>query len=250
MNKCIYVNLDKEEYIENENFDENISDSSAINRTLEYFLATEWANDRIAVVFKGFECNVIPDESDAYKYITECFAERSVLNSTPKYAYVANISKGEYYFKAALPEGADCSYISPLPFVLCESNTNAFDNNKLSDEEASDLGRWLGNKIIVTNSNSLCAGFKLYESPYKRDNAESKSLSGLNIVVTGTISGYTRYEIEQLIIDHGGNFQKSVTKKTDLVVKAYNPGTQKLTKAAEYGIKVIGEKELFEMMGD
>ena len=250
MNRCIYVNLDKEEYIENENFDENISDSSAANRTLEYFLATEWANDKIAVVFKGFDSNIIPGESDAYKYITECFAERSVLNSTPKYAYVANISKGEYYFKAALPDGADCSYISPLPFVLCESNTNAFDNNKLSDEEASDLGRWLGNKIIVTNSNSLCAGFKLYESPYKRDNAESKSLSGLNIVVTGTISGYTRYEIEQLIIDHGGNFQKSVTKKTDLVVKAYNPGTQKLTKAAEYGIKVIGEKELFEMMGD
>lgn len=250
MNKCIYVNLDKEEHIENENFDENISDSSAANRTLEYFLATEWANDKIAVVFKGFDSNIIPGESDAYKYITECFAERSVLNSTPKYAYVANISKGEYYFKAALPEGADCSYISPLPFVLCESNTNAFDNNKLSDEEASDLGRWLGNKIIVTNSNSLCAGFKLYESPYKRDNAESKSLSGLNIVVTGTISGYTRYEIEQLIIDHGGNFQKSVTKKTDLVVKAYNPGTQKLTKAAEYGIKVIGEKEFFEMLGE
>lgn len=250
MNKCIYANLDKEEYLENENFDENISDSSAMSRTLEYFLATEWANDRIAVVFKGFDSNIIPGESDAYKYITECFAERSVLNSTPKYDYVANTSKGEYYFKAALPEGIECTYISPLPFVLCESNTNAFDDNKLSDKEANDLGRWLGDKIVVTNNNSLCAGFKLYESPYKRDNTGSKSLSGLNIVVTGTISGYTRYEIEQLITDHGGNFQKSVTKKTDLVVRAYNPGTQKLAKAVEYGIKVIGEEELFEMMGD
>lgn len=250
MNKCIYANLDKEEYLENENFDENISDSSAMSRTLEYFLATEWANDRIAVVFKGFDSNIIPSESDAYKYITECFAERSVLNSTPKYDYVANTSKGEYYFKAALPEGADCSYISPLPFVLCESNTNVFDNNKLSAKEANDIGRWLGDKIIVTNSKLLCAGFKLYESPYKRDNTGSKSLSGLNIVVTGTISGYTRYEIEQLITEHGGNFQKSVTKKTDLVVRAYNPGTQKLAKAVEYGIKVIGEEELFEMMGD
>lgn len=38
MNKCIYANLDKEEYLENENFDENISDSSAMSRTLEYFL--------------------------------------------------------------------------------------------------------------------------------------------------------------------------------------------------------------------
>ena len=250
MNKCVYVNLDKEEYLENENFDENISDSSAMNRTLEYFLATEWANDRIAVVFKGFDSNIIPGESDAYKYITECFAERSVLNSTPKYDYVANTSKGEYYFKAALPEGIGCTYISPLPFVLCESNTNAFDDNKLSDKEANDLGRWLGDKIVVTNNNSLCAGFKLYESPYKREDAELKSLSGLNIVVTGKVSGYTRYEIEQLITEHGGNFQKSVTKKTDLVVRAYNPGTQKLAKAVEYGIKVIGEEELFEMMGD
>ena len=250
MNKCVYVNLDKEEYLENENFDENISDSSAMNRTLEYFLATEWANDRIAVVFKGFDSNIIPGESDAYKYITECFAERSVLNSTPNYDYVANTRKGEYYFKAALPEGSECTYISPLPFVLCESNTNAFDDNKLSDKEANDLGRWLGDKIVVTNNNSLCAGFKLYESPYKREDAELKSLSGLNIVVTGKVSGYTRYEIEQLITEHGGNFQKSVTKKTDLVVRAYNPGTQKLAKAVEYGIKVIGEEELFEMMGD
>lgn len=248
MNKCVYVNLDKEEYLENENFDENISDSSAMNRTLEYFLATEWANDRIAVAFKGFNSNIIPGESDAYKYVTECFAERSVLNSTPKYAYVVNMSKGEYYFKAALPEGDDCSYISPLPFVLCESNTNAFDNNKLSDKEVNNLGRWFSDNIIVTNNNSLCAGFKLYESPYKREPTGLKSLLGLNIVVTGTISGYTRYEMEQLIIKHGGNFQKSVTKKTDLVVRAYNPGTQKLAKAAEYGIKVIGEKELFEMM--
>lgn len=155
MNRCIYINLDKEEYLENENFDENISDSSAMNRTLEYFLATEWANDRIAVAFKGFNSNIIPGESDAYKYVTECFAERSVLNSTPKYDYVANTSKGEYYFKAALPEGDDCSYISPLPFVLCESNTNAFDNNKLSDKEVNNLGRWFSDNIIVTNNNLM-----------------------------------------------------------------------------------------------
>lgn len=250
MDKFIYVNLDKEEYLENENFEEFISNSSAINRTLEYFLATEWAIDRIAVVFKGFESNVIPGESDAYKYITECFAERSVLNSMPQYSYVANISKGEYYSKAALPKGFDGTYTSPLPFVLCESSKNIFEKNNLSNKEANDLGRWFGDKIIVTNSNSLCAGFNLYESPYKTENTGTKSLAGLNIIVTGTISGYTRAEIEQLITDHGGNFQKSVTKKTDLVVRAYNPGTQKLTKAAEYGIKVIGEKELFEMMGD
>ena len=250
MNECIYVNLDKEEYLENKNFDENISDSSAMNSTLEYFLATEWANNRIAVVFKDFDSDIIPGESDAYKYITECFAERSVLNSTPKYDYVANTSKGEYYFKAALPEGDDCSYISPLPFVLCESNTSAFDNNKLSDKEVNDLGRWFSDNIIVTNNNSLCAGFKLYESPYKRETSGLKGLSGLNIVVTGTVSGYTRYEVEKLITECGGNFQKSVTKKTDFVVRAYNPGTQKLAKAVEYGIKVIGEEEFFEMMGD
>lgn len=126
----------------------------------------------------------------------------------------------------------------------------ALEKSNLSDKEVNDLGRWGGDKIIVTNSNLLCAGFKLYESPYKTEKAGSKSLSGLNIVVTGTVSRYTRYEIEQLITEHGGNFQNTVTKKTDILVKAYNPGTQKLAKAAEYGTKVIGEKELFEMMGD
>ena len=56
--------------------------------------------------------------------------------------------------------------------------------------------------------------------------------------------------MEKLITERGGNFQKSVTKKTDFVVRAYNPGTQKLAKAVEYGIKVIGEEEFFVMMGD
>lgn len=65
---------------------------------------------------------------------------------------------------------------------------------------------------------------------------------GMTIVVTGTLSGMSRKQAEDLITENGGNAGSSVSKKTAFVVAGEAAGS-KLTKAQQLGIEVIGEEE-------
>ena len=76
--------------------------------------------------------------------------------------------------------------------------------------------------------------------------AREGPLQGLTFVVTGSLSGWTRNEIEALIKRLGGAVGASVTKKTAYVVAGESPGS-KLAKAAEYGVTVLTE-EGFEQL--
>ncbi len=74
----------------------------------------------------------------------------------------------------------------------------------------------------------------------------SRVLEGKTLVVTGTLSGYTREEIQDLIARHGGRAASSVSSKTDYVVAGENPGS-KLAKARELGIPAL-DQEAFEKL--
>ena len=66
--------------------------------------------------------------------------------------------------------------------------------------------------------------------------------AGLSIVATGSLTQFTRDEIEEAIISNGGKAASSVSKKTAFVVAGANAGS-KLAKAEELGIEVIDEDE-------
>jgi DNA ligase (NAD+) len=68
------------------------------------------------------------------------------------------------------------------------------------------------------------------------------------VVVTGTLTRFTRDEIEQLIRDAGGRSASSVSKKTAFVVAGESAGS-KLVKAQELGIRVLTETEFLELVG-
>jgi DNA ligase (NAD+) len=73
------------------------------------------------------------------------------------------------------------------------------------------------------------------------------ALAGKTFVITGTLEKYSRDETKKLIEDAGGKVSGSVSKKTDYVVAGDDPGS-KLDKARELGVKVVGEKELEELL--
>jgi len=77
--------------------------------------------------------------------------------------------------------------------------------------------------------------------------AESEKLSGMTIVVTGTLETMSRSEIEKKIVDNGGKASSSVSKKTAFVVAGRDAGS-KLDKANALGIKVLSEKEFLEIV--
>ncbi len=80
-----------------------------------------------------------------------------------------------------------------------------------------------------------------------KDEGASDKLSGMTIVVTGTLPTLGRKEAEELIVKNGGKASGSVSKKTSLVLAGEAAGS-KLTKANELGIKVIDEQTFLDML--
>ena len=90
----------------------------------------------------------------------------------------------------------------------------------------------------------LAAGVTIQESAGKAEGV----LSGLSVVVTGTLPTLSRKEAEELIRQHGGTAASSVSKKTAFVVAGEAAGS-KLTKANTLGIPVLDEAALLEKLG-
>lgn len=75
----------------------------------------------------------------------------------------------------------------------------------------------------------------------------SNKLEGMTIVATGSLTLYTRKEINDLIESLGGKASGSVSKKTSYVVAGENAGS-KIKKAQELGIPVLTEAEFKTMI--
>jgi DNA ligase (NAD+) len=68
-----------------------------------------------------------------------------------------------------------------------------------------------------------------------------QNLVGMSIVVTGSLSGFTRDGAEEAITSRGGKSPGSVSKKTTAVVLGNEPGAAKVTKATELGVPILDE---------
>lgn len=89
------------------------------------------------------------------------------------------------------------------------------------------------------------AGVKM--SMESRPEAVSDLLSGLNIVITGNFS-ISREEMKDLISSNGGRNASSISSRTSYLLAGTKPGPEKIKKAGELGIKVIGEEDLRKML--
>jgi DNA ligase (NAD+) len=74
----------------------------------------------------------------------------------------------------------------------------------------------------------------------ERDNRIERTLDGLSIVVTGSLTGFSRDEAKEAIVARGGKAAGSVSKKTAFVVAGDSPGS-KYDKAVEVGVPILDE---------
>ncbi|GIU85079.1 MAG: DNA ligase [Acidimicrobiales bacterium] len=67
-------------------------------------------------------------------------------------------------------------------------------------------------------------------------------LAGRSVVITGTLSRFTREEAEEAVRQRGGKATGSVSRRTWVLVVGEDPGSNKVRKAAELGIPAVDEE--------
>ena len=72
------------------------------------------------------------------------------------------------------------------------------------------------------------------------DASIERTLEGLSIVVTGSLTGFSRDDAKEAIVARGGKAAGSVSKKTAYVVAGESPGS-KYDKAVDLGVPVLDE---------
>jgi DNA ligase (NAD+) len=83
----------------------------------------------------------------------------------------------------------------------------------------------------------------------ERDASIERTLDGLSIVVTGSLTGFSRDDAKEAIVARGGKAAGSVSKKTAYVVAGDSPGS-KYDKAVELGVPVLDEAGFQRLLED
>ena len=138
------------------------------------------------------------------------------------------------------------------------SNFNNLDNlMNASEEELSqikDVGpvtaKYIkeffnekSNKEMIEQLRIFGVNFDYIDTSISNDSI----FNGKTVVLTGTLSKYSRNEATKLLEDLGANVAGSVSKKTDYVVYGVEAGS-KLTKAQELGVKTLSEEEFEKLI--
>jgi DNA ligase (NAD+) len=100
------------------------------------------------------------------------------------------------------------------------------------------------NRLVIRKLRD--SGVKMAEE--KADQHEGLPLSGLEFVITGTLTSTSRQKAQERIRAMGGVVKDDVTRKTDYLVVGEEPGS-KLARARTWGIRVINEEEFLRLAG-
>ncbi len=121
-------------------------------------------------------------------------------------------------------------------------------------EEIFEIGNIMARSIVDFFSNShtqgiinklKAAGVNL-NATHNETNTTS-DIAGKSFVVTGTLNGYTRKEIEDIIKSLGGRISSSISGKTDFLIAGESPGT-KLEKAERLNTTILNEEKFEELI--
>ncbi|OHV05747.1 NAD-dependent DNA ligase LigA [Mycobacterium talmoniae] len=83
----------------------------------------------------------------------------------------------------------------------------------------------------------------------ERDTRIERTLEGMSIVVTGSLTGFSRDDAKEAIVARGGKAAGSVSKKTAYLVAGDAPGS-KYDKAVELGVPILDEDGFRKLLAE
>ena len=137
-------------------------------------------------------------------------------------------------------------------FNSIESLINAdFDElilvDEIGDKIANSLIDFFNDPYNMKIINRL-KGIGLNFTSNLTNKKTSSLLSNKSFVISGVFKNYSRDALKSFIETNGGTIVSSVSSKTNFLVAGDKMGPSKKIKASEYGVKIISEFELEEMI--
>ncbi|NMA41727.1 MAG: hypothetical protein GX937_16275, partial [Lentisphaerae bacterium] len=111
---------------------------------------------------------------------------------------------------------------------------------------ASETGKELLQRLDALGINPLGTGVTA-DTAGTAEAAGTAPLAGKTFVITGTLSE-EREAVAAKIRAAGGTVSSAVSRNTNYLVAGANVGARKTEKAAQLGVRVIGEEELRAML--
>ncbi len=119
--------------------------------------------------------------------------------------------------------------------TIAESILDWFDPDAPDGPWRLDIvDRWAGAGVVMRDA---------------RDESVPLTLAGLTVVVTGSLTGFSRDGAKEAVLARGGRAAGSVSKNTDVVVVGENAGSKE-TKARELGLRIIDEAAFVRLLAD
>ena len=110
----------------------------------------------------------------------------------------------------------------------------------IAEITATDINYYFSNEQNKAELDELLTNFVTIEESEKLET--TGFFAGKKVVLTGTLSSFSRDKAEEIIESQGGNTTSSVTKATDIVLVGENPGS-KFEKAKALGVRIMFEDE-------
>ena len=129
--------------------------------------------------------------------------------------------------------------------LIAADYENLISVDEIGDKIAKSVTSWFSNSKNIELINKL----RLLDLQFTFDNQNtiiSAKLKGMNIVISGVFSNFSRNELKKIIEDHGGKNIGSISKKTTFVLMGDNMGPSKREKAEHLGIPLINENDFID----
>ncbi|MCI1640212.1 MAG: NAD-dependent DNA ligase LigA [Bacteroidales bacterium] len=139
-------------------------------------------------------------------------------------------------------------YFGDIDSVMAASEEDLSEVADVGNVIAASVYEYFSDSRHIEEITRLkAAGLKF--STKEKSVTVSDVLAGKTIVISGNFT-VSRDEIKSLIEMNGGKNSTSVSGKTSYLLTGTRPGPEKLKKASEIGIPVIGENEFRSMLPD
>jgi DNA ligase (NAD+) len=117
----------------------------------------------------------------------------------------------------------------------------------IGDVVAHHIQEFLENERNRRVIERLCDEDRLGE-PESPASVGGDELDGLTFVFTGSVEGWTRDDLQDLVVRHGGDAPSSVSGNTDYLVVGENPGTRKRESAEDHDVDQLAPEAFFGLL--